>query len=224
MHPILFKIGSLEMASYGLMTALAYMTASFYLFRRLHFIKLDKDTFWNIIFIAFVAALAGSKLLFLIVSWQELGADFSQRIIFALKNFRYGFVFLGGAVTAVIALIYYIKKKKLPLLQTADFFVVGLPLGHAIGRIGCFLAGCCFGKPTQMPWGVSFTHPHSLVPEHLHHTPLHPTQLYEVGANLILFFILQYYYKKPHKNGGVFAAYVIGYCTIRFCIEFFRGD
>lgn len=224
MYPILFKIGSFEFASYGLMTALAYLAGSFYLFKRLHYIKLDKDTFWNIIFIAFVAALLGSKILYLLLSWQELGATFGERFFFALKNFRYGFVFLGGAVTAILSLLYYMKKKNLPVLKTADFLVVGLPLAHAVGRIGCFLAGCCHGKPTQMPWGVIFTHPHTLVPPQFQGIALHPTQLYEVGANLILFFFLQQYYKKPHKNGGVLAAYIVGYGVIRFVIEFFRGD
>ena len=207
------------------MTALAYMAAAWYLYKRLHDIKLDKDTFWNIIFIAFVSALLGAKLLYIIVSWQEMGATFTERLVYAVKNFRYGFVFFGGAVTAIVALLIYLKKKTLPVLPTADFFIVGLPIGHAIGRIGCFLAGCCHGKPTNLPWGVTFTDPHSLVaPQYLGTTSLHPTQLYEVAANLILFFILQYYYKKPHKNGAVLAAYIIGYCVIRFVIEFFRGD
>ncbi len=224
MHPILFKIGSFELASYGLMTALAYMAAAWYLYKRLSYIKLDKDTFWNIIFIAFVSALVGAKLLYIIVSWPEMGATFAQRITYAVQNFRYGFVFFGGAVTAICALIYYLKRKKLPILKTADFLIVALPIGHAIGRIGCFLAGCCFGKPTDMPWGVAFTDPHSLVAQQYLGVHLHPTQLYEVAANLILFFILQAYYKKPHKNGAVLAAYLIGYSVIRFGIEFFRGD
>ena len=225
MHPVLVKIGSFELASYGLMTALAYMAAAWYLYKRLHYIKLDKDTFWNIIFIAFVSALLGAKLLYIIVSWQEMGATFTERLVYAAKNFRYGFVFFGGAVTAIVALLIYLKKKKLPVLPTADFFIVALPIGHAIGRVGCFLAGCCYGKPTDLPWGVTFTDPHSLVaPQYLGTTPLHPTQLYEVAANLILFFVLQYYYKKTHKNGAVLAAYIIGYCVIRFVIEFFRGD
>ena len=225
MHPVLVKIGSFELASYGLMTALAYMAAAWYLYKRLHYIKLDKDTFWNIIFIAFVSALLGAKLLYIIVSWQEMGATFTERLVYAAKNFRYGFVFFGGAVTAIVALLIYLKKKKLPVLPTADFFIVALPIGHAIGRVGCFLAGCCYGKPTDLPWGVTFTDPHSLVaPQYLGTTPLHPTQLYEVAANLILFFVLQYYYEKTHKNGAVLAAYIIGYCVIRFVIEFFRGD
>lgn len=224
MHPILFKIGSFELASYGLMTALAYGVCSWYLYRRLHLIKLDKDTFWNIIFIAFVSALLGAKLLYLIVSWPEMGATFTERLQNALRDFRYGFVFFGGAIAAICATVYYLKKKHLPVLKTADFFMVALPLGHAIGRIGCFLAGCCYGKPTHLPWGVAFHDPHSLVGQHYLGVHLHPTQLYEVALNLILFFILHRFYKKPHKDGAVLALYLIGYALIRFFVEFFRGD
>lgn len=224
MHPILFKIGSFELASYGLMTALAYGISSWYLYCRLHYIKLDKDTFWNIIFIAFVSAILGAKLLYLIVSWPEMGATFAQRLQNAVQNFRYGFVFFGGAIVAIGTLLYYLNKKKLPVLHVADFYIVALPLGHAIGRIGCFLAGCCHGRPTHMPWGVTFTDPHSLVATQYLGIPLHPTQLYEVALNLILFFILQHLYKKQHRPGTVLAAYVIGYACLRFSIEFFRGD
>ncbi len=224
MYPILFKIGSFEMASYGLMTALAYFVATWYLYRRLHYIKLDKDTFFNIIFIAFVSALVGAKLLYLIVSWPEMGSTFAERLVNSVRDFRYGFVFFGGAIAAVCVLLYYLKKKKLPVLQTADFYIVALPLGHAIGRIGCFLAGCCHGRPTDLPWGVVFNHPHTLVAPQYVGVPLHPTQLYEVVLNLVLFFILQHCYKKPHRHGTILILYVIGYAGLRFCIEFFRGD
>lgn len=224
MHPILLKIGSFELASYGLMMALAYGVSSWYLYKRLHYIKLDKDTFWNIIFIAFISALLGSKLLYLILSWPDMGATFTERLINAVRDFRYGFVFFGGAITAIGALLYYLKKKNLPVLQTADFYIVALPLGHAIGRIGCFLAGCCHGKPTDLPWGVAFTDPHSLVAHEYLGIHLHPTQLYEVALNLLLFLILQHLYKKPHRNGTVLVAYMMGYACLRFFVEFFRGD
>ncbi len=224
MHPILFHIGSFELASYGLMTALAYVVASGYLYKRLGRTQLDKDTFWNIIFIAFVSALLGSKLLYIIVSWPELGSTLTERLINAVRDFRYGFVFFGGAITAIIALLIYFKKKHLPILKTADFYIVALPLGHAIGRIGCFLAGCCFGKPTTLPWGVTFTDPHSLVGQQFLGVPLHPTQLYESALNLLLFFLLQRYARKPHRDGAVLAYYIIGYALLRFSVEFFRGD
>ena len=114
MHPVLFKIGSFEMASYGLMTALGYAAAAWYLVRKLKEIQLDKDTFWNLIFIAFVGALAGSKLLYIIVSWPLLGDTLAQKLTNIVQNFRYGFVFFGGMIASVGALVWYIRKKKLP--------------------------------------------------------------------------------------------------------------
>lgn len=224
MHPVLFKIGSFELASYGLMTALGYAAAALYLLPRLKKINLDKDTFWNLIFIAFVGALAGSKLLFIIVSWPQLGATLAEKAAAIIRDFRYGFVFFGGMIVSVASLIFYIKKKKLPLFKTADFLIVGLPLGHALGRVGCFLAGCCYGRPTDMPWGVTFTNPHALVAPELAGVPLHPTQLYEAAGNLILFFLLHRLYNKPHKNGMILLAYIACYSFMRFIIEFFRGD
>ena len=224
MHPVFLKIGSFELATYGVMTALGYAAAALYLLPRIKKINLDKDTFWNLLFIAFVGAIVGAKLLFIIVSWQELGANFIQKIATILRDFRYGFVFFGGMITAVIALVCYMKRKKLPILKTADLLIIALPLGHALGRIGCFCAGCCYGKPTSLPWGVTFTHPQALVPPSLLGVPLHPTQLYECVGNLLLFTLLHFYYQRPHKEGSVLVAYIFGYSLMRFIIEFFRGD
>lgn len=224
MHPTLFKIGSFELASYGLMTALGYGAACMYLVPRLKKINLDKDTFWNLIFITFLGALIGAKLLFVLLNWNQLGATAAQKFSTIIRDFRYGFVFFGGMITAVCALTIYIKKKKLPFFKVADFMIVGLPLGHALGRIGCLLAGCCYGRPTSLPWGVTFTDPHSLVAPELLGLPLHPTQLYESIANLILFFFLHKLYNKPHKDGMILLMYVACYSLLRFCIEFFRGD
>ena len=142
MHPVFLKIGSFELASYGLMTALGYAAAACYLLPRLKKTNLDKDTFWNLIFIAFVGALLGSKLLYIVVSWPQLGETLAEKITNIVRDFRYGFVFFGGMIAAVGALLYYMKKKGLPILKTSDFLIVGLPLGPALRRIGCFLAGC----------------------------------------------------------------------------------
>ncbi len=224
MHPVLLKIGSFELASYGLMTALGYAAAAFYLLPRLKKVNLDKDTFWNLIFIAFMGALLGAKLLFIIVSWPQLGNTLAEKISTIVRDFRYGFVFFGGMIVSVASLILYMKKKGLAILKTSDFLITGLPLGHTLGRIGCFLAGCCYGRPTDMPWGVMFTNPHALVAPELLGVPVHPTQLYEAAGNLILFFILHKLYNRPHKNGMILLAYVSCYAFMRFMIEFFRGD
>jgi len=224
MYPVFLKIGTFELATYGVMTALGYGLGSFYLYRRLKKINLDADTFWNLIFIIFMGALIGAKLLFIIVSWNQLGSTLAEKITYIVKDFRYGFVFFGGMITAVGALVWYMRRKKLPILKTSDFLIVALPLGHALGRIGCFCAGCCYGKPTSLPWGVTFTNPHALVPPELLGVPLHPTQLYESLGNLLLFFILHKAYQKPHKDGAILVQYILYYSVMRFLIEFVRGD
>ncbi len=224
MHPVFLKIGSFEIATYGVMTALGYLAASFYLLPRLKKVPLDKDTFWNLLFVVFVGALIGAKLLFIFVSWPELGITLQEKLTAIIQNFRYGFVFFGGMIVAVISLIAYMKYKKLPILKTSDFLIVGVPLGHALGRIGCFCAGCCYGKPTSMPWGVTFTDPQSLVPPSLLGVALHPTQLYECAGNLILFLLLHCLSQKPHKEGTILVTYILGYSLLRFIIEFFRAD
>lgn len=223
MHPTLLHIGSFELASYGVMTALGYGIASYYLVRRLPK-NLDKDTFWNLIFILFMGALVGAKLLFIALTWPQLDGSIGEKISYFIQNFRYGFVFYGGLIVAVAAVIIYMKKKKLPLLATSDFIITALPLGHAFGRIGCFLAGCCHGKPTDLPWGVIFTDPHAMVSPDLLGVPVHPVQLYEAAGNLLIFFLLHKLYNRPHKNGTVLLAYIFCYGTLRFVLEFFRGD
>ena len=223
MHPVFLHIGHFELASYGVMTALGYAVASYYLLR--HLPKyIDKDTFWNLIFIIFMGALVGAKLLFILVTWPQLDGTLWEKMTYFVQNFRYGFVFYGGLIVAVAALIIYMKKKNLPLLSTSDFIVTGLPLGHAFGRVGCFLAGCCHGKPTALPWGVIFSDPHAMVSPDLIGVPVHPVQLYEAVGNLLIFFLLHKLYNRPHKNGTVLLAYMACYGTLRFVLEFFRGD
>ena len=227
MHPVLFHIGNFELASYGLMTALGYVAAAGYLAPRLKNsdIKgLTQDLFWNILFIVFLGALIGGKLLFIIVSWPQLGATLADKLTNIVHELRYGFVFFGGLLVSVTAAVWYMRRHHLPLLKTSDFLIVGLPLGHALGRIGCFLAGCCYGKPTTLPWGVRFTDTHSLVAPQLLGVPLHPTQLYEAAFNLVLLLLLHYASKKPHKNGKILVEYIWCYALMRFVVEFFRGD
>ena len=227
MHPVLFHIGNFELASYGLMTAMGYAIAAGYLVPRLKNcgIKgLTQDTFWNLLFIVFLGAILGGKLLFIILSWPELGHTLTEKLSYIIHNLRYGFVFFGGLLVAVAGALWYMHRKKLPVLKTSDFLIVGVPLGHALGRIGCFLAGCCYGKPTSLPWGVRFTDPHSLVPPELINVPLHPTQLYEAALNFALFLLLHYASKKPHKEGKILVEYVWCYGLMRFLLEFLRGD
>jgi phosphatidylglycerol:prolipoprotein diacylglycerol transferase len=130
-------------------------------------------------------------------------------------------VFYGGFVLAFIVGIWYLRRHQLPLWKTTDIWAAPLALGHAVGRLGCFAAGCCYGKPTGVPWAVTFTDPQSLA---IVGMPLHPVQLYEAFANLLLFIFLSLY--RPHRRfeGEIFWLYVLVYSVIRFVLEFFRGD
>ena len=165
-----------------------------------------------------VSALVGAKLLLLIVDWQHYSHE-------PLALLRSGGVFYGGLITATLTAIWFSRKHRLSIWQMADIFAPPIALGHAIGRIGCLSAGCCYGKPTTAPWGITFTNPYSNevvgVPLGM---SLHPTQLYEAGVELSILLFLLWLSGRKRFDGHIFCAYVILYSTSRIVIEFFRGD
>jgi phosphatidylglycerol:prolipoprotein diacylglycerol transferase len=146
---------------------------------------------------------------------------FNSNLLEVFKIWNGGLVFYGGFLGALLVVIIYLKVYRLPLGKTVDIAAVSLPLGHSLGRIGCFFAGCCYGKTCHMPWAVTFRHTESLAPLN---TPLHPTQLYLSFANLMVFLIIFSYRSKKHFDGQLFLIYVIFYGINRSIIETFRGD
>jgi len=134
-------------------------------------------------------------------------------------------VFSGGLIAALAAAVWYVRKKNMPPLATCDAFAPGLALGHAIGRVGCFAAGCCFGKETHHFWGVTFTsafaNQNSGTPLHV---PLEPTQLFESAVELANFFILTWLFNRKKFPGQVFGAYLFLYGVARYFLEFIRDD
>jgi phosphatidylglycerol:prolipoprotein diacylglycerol transferase len=133
-------------------------------------------------------------------------------------------VFYGGLILALITAFVYMRRKGMPVLATADAFAPALAAGHAIGRLGCFAAGCCWGSQCQRPWAVTFTNPvsHDLFGTPLG-VPLHPTQLYEAGAEALTFVILYRLFARPHRPGAMIGLYLVLYGCARFTIEFFRA-
>jgi phosphatidylglycerol---prolipoprotein diacylglyceryl transferase len=136
-----------------------------------------------------------------------------------------GGVFSGGVVAALICCTWYVRRKMMLWLRTADVFAPGLALGHAFGRLGCFAAGCCYGKETNVPWAVTFTdawaHKLSDTPLGVH---LHPTQIYESVVELANFFILIWLFRRKKFDGQIMATYLFIYGVARFFLEFLRGD
>lgn len=165
-----------------------------------------------------VSALVGAKLLLLIVDWEHYRHD-------PLSLIRSGGVFYGGLVAAVLTSIWFFRKHRLSVWLMTDILAPSVALGHAIGRLGCFTAGCCYGKPTTAPWGVTFTDPYAKeivgVPLNV---ALHPTQLYEAVVEFALFGFLVFLAGRKRFDGQIFWTYVAGYSLARFVIEFFRGD
>lgn len=224
MFPTLLQIGDFRLATYGVLVALGYLAGILWLTSQREKMGLDESRFWGLIYALFAGAILGGKLLYWAVEWRDVVAGTLRPI----RDFRYGFVFFGGFLGSVFAGWLYRRRRPFDYMAVADHFVVALPVGHAIGRIGCMMAGCCAGKPTDLPWGVSFTHPQCLVDPAFLGTPLHPVQLYEAGANaliaVLLFVLIRRVWKGGSPPGTVFLAYFGLYSASRFVVEFFRGD
>lgn len=217
MHPIFLRIGPITIYGYGIMIALGIITGLFLARRQARREGIDPDKIIDISFYLLITALIGARLLFVLMNFKEYVAD----PLAILKIWEGGLVFYGGLVPAVAIGIWYIKRLGLPLWQVADIFAPSLAIGHAMGRIGCFFAGCCYGGVCDLPWAVTFTDPRSLAPQGV---PLHPTQLYSSLGLFALFAFLILLRKKKTFPGELFWTYILCYAGGRFLLEFLRGD
>ena len=184
---------------------------------------INPEDAWNLGILVVLCGILGAKILYIINDWSTYVAQPSE--IFSLGTLQAGGVFSGGLIGAFVAAFYYVRKHHMPALATCDAFSPGLALGHAIGRVGCFAAGCCWGKPTTHIWGVTFTNPlaQAIVGTPLG-VPLEPTQLFESVVELANFFLLMWMFKRKSFDGQVFGAYLFLYGMARFFLEFIRDD
>src|SRR5438093_11824908 len=215
-------VGQLTLYTYGVLLAAAYLLGLKLAMVRAKSRGLDANRVLDLGIYIIISALVGAKLLLLITDFKSFTADPRELLTLA----RSGGVFYGGLIVAVIVALWYIRRVGLPLWTTCDVFAPGIALGHVVGRFGCFFAGCCYGKPTTKPWGITFTDPFaaSNVGTPLG-VPLHPTQLYEAGAELLILIILLVTERKGRPfPGRTFWLYMLLYAVSRFIIEFFRGD
>jgi phosphatidylglycerol:prolipoprotein diacylglycerol transferase len=221
--PELFHIGSFWVGTYGLLVAFGVLVGLTIAARYSQQEGLDPEKVWNLGVLAILSAIVGAKVLLFVTDWSWYRQH--PREIFSLATLRAGGVFYGGLIAAVAASIWYIRRNRLPVLRTCDAFAPGIALGHAIGRIGCFAAGCCYGKPTTLPWGVTFTNP---LAHAISGTPLgvrlHPTELYESLVELINFLLLAWLIKHKKSDGQVIGAYMFLYGFARYFLEFVRDD
>jgi len=221
MFPRLITIGSFFLPTYGTLVALAFLVG---LYITLHFAKragLKSDPIVNLAIYTALAGLLGAKIAMVLF---DFGKYWSGEIkLFSLETLQSAGVYQAGLVLGFLVAVWYIRREHLPWLTTLDVFAPGLAVGHAIGRLGCLCAGCCWGIATHLPWAITFRNPQAWqltgVPLGI---PLHPTQLYESLAEAIIFVVLLWRIRRPHAEGMIFGLYLILYSISRFIIEFYR--
>lgn len=221
MHPVLFQLGSFTLGSYGLLLLAGALLALWWLRRLAKAHGADAEALTDLAFGALIAAIVGAKALLLIVEWRDFLADPGGWLRASLRAFG---VFYGGFIAAALYVFYAVRKRKLDFLATADLMAPPLVLAQGIGRLGCFAAGCCHGRPASLGWAVTFRDPESLVDPALLDVPLHPVQLYEFLGNLAIAAVLALGLKRGWARGRVFAGWLMLYGLTRYCWEIFRGD
>jgi len=216
MHPVLFKIGPITVFTYGFFLAVAFVTAIYMASREAQRLGLPVARFFDLCFYIILGAVVGSRLLYVILEWPTFLAHPLK--IFAL--WEGGLVFHGGVALALILAFYYMRRHSMPWRTTLDALAVGMPVGQFFGRIGCFMAGCCYGSPSDLPWAVTFTNPQSLCPIKV---PLHPAQLYESLLALGVFGVIYHFRTRKRFEGQMILLYFCLAGLVRFVVEFFRN-
>jgi len=217
MHPVLFQIGPITIYTYGVFVACGFILGISLALRQAKREGYDPQIILDLAFYVILAGIIGSRIFYVI---QNL-SSYKGSPLSVWKIWEGGLVFHGGLLFAIPVAWILIKRQNFSFWGMLDLFAPSLAIGQALGRIGCFFAGCCYGLPTQLPWGVTFTDPKSLA---LQGIPIHPTQLYHLSACLMIFLILIFFRKPSRFTGQLSCLYLSLHSAFRFIIEFFRGD
>ena len=230
MDSIAFKIGGFTIYWYGILVAGGFLAGLWTASRRCVLDKLDGKVISDLGVWIILAGMIGARAMHVVTYWEEQYAD---QPLSHLLDFRGGgLVFHGGFIGAVLAVILYPRLHgKQPLWKIADAFAPSIPLGHALGRVGCLMTGCCFGTACDLPWAIhfpahspAFTALGQAPTDAAHSLYVHPTQIYSALLNVALYGGLAWLYRHKRFDGQVFGLYLAGYSINRFVVEFFRGD
>jgi|SRR5687767_5290446 len=222
MYPILFEIGGFSVYTYGVLLAAAYLLGLQFAIVRGRQRGLDPNRTMDLGIWIIISALVGAKLLLLIVEFDTFKNNPAE-----LKTLlRSGGVFYGGLIAAVTVALWYLWRHRMPMWTVTDAFAPGIALGHVIGRLGCLFAGCCYGRQApDLPWAITFPKDYGQNVGTPIGVPLHPTQLYEAGAELLIMIVLLVTERRGRPfPGRTFWGYMFLYGVSRFIIEFYRGD
>ena len=219
MYPILFQFGHFRIYAYGFFIVVGFMAAAVLavLKVRRSDIKISFENAADLLFYTILSGFLGSRILYVLLHFDV----FRQDPLLVFKLWEGGLVFYGGLIAGAGVALGYMKWHRLPVWKLADLISPLIALGLSSGRIGCFLAGCCYGKETSLGWAVVFRNPGSLARLNV---PLHPTQLYEAASGFALFFFLSWMEKRKSFDGQIFWLFLFLYSITRFFVEIFRGD
>lgn len=223
MFPLLFEIpifGGVKIYTYGVLVALGFVAGIWWTTREAKLAGIKSDFVLDLAFYIIIAALVGSRILYIFIDWRR----YVENPLDVIKIWEGGLVFYGGLIGAAVVSLYYIRKRRQSFLKVADIFMPGVALGHTIGRLGCFAAGCCYGRPADPNawWAVVFpSNPFSLAPVG---TPLVPSQLLEAGTEFLIFLLLIFFRRRKKFDGEVFLLYLVFYSVSRSVLETLRGD
>jgi phosphatidylglycerol---prolipoprotein diacylglyceryl transferase len=230
MHPRLWTLPTFDflgrhwapvLPTYGVLLAIGFLAGLWVASRQAKRAGLNHERVTDMAVWVLIAGIIGAKLMLVAVDWKRYSAESLD--LWSL--FQSGGVFYGGLIGGILAAWWFVRRYQLPAWPTADVLAPGVVLGQAIGRLGCFFAGCCYGKPASVPWAVTFTDPYAY--RHVG-TPLdialHPSQIYESLACFLIFFFLLWLAPRKRFAGQVVLTYAVLYSVARFGLEFFRGD
>jgi len=221
--PKLFQIGSFYLPTYGVLVATGVLIGLWITVRNSEKQGINGDDAWNLGILVVLAGIVGAKVLYIVNDWGYYAENWHR--IFSLNVLQAGGVFSGGLIGAFLMAAWYVRRHQMPAWRFTDAVAPGLAFGHVLGRFGCFAAGCCYGKPTDHFWGVTFTnqwaHDVSQTPLNIR---LEPTELIEAAAEFFNFLLLTWLLKRKRFDGQVWASFMILYGVERYFIEFLRGD
>lgn len=217
MDPIAFSIGNFAVHWYGVLAAAGLLVGLKTAAARGWHYGLPPQKMFDMGPWIVVGAIIGARAFYVVTYWEEEFAGKGWAAMFWIR--QGGLVFYGGFMAAALAVIVYASWKKLDLWRVADALAPSVALGHAFGRIGCLMTGCCYGKACELPWAVQFPEGHQTHPD-----AVHPTQIYAASLNFLLYMGLAFLYRRKSFDGQIFALYLMAYAVVRACLEIFRGD
>jgi len=214
-YPVLFKIGPLRIASYGTMLAVAFVAGIWLARREARRQGVDPERVTDLGVVVLVCSVVAARLTYVLLHWKYFAGHAGEIV----QVWTGGLSFHGGLFGGVLGAAVYSKASRVGFWRLSEVCTLSLPLGYAIARLGCFLNGCCYGGRTSLPWGFAF-HLTADRPEVT--APSHPAQLYASALNLLLFWGLLRLRRRPHREGQLFAWYLVGYSIARIIVEYFR--